>query len=56
MFVFPILSAALGIAGTLRITFAFAMVGVLLTLLLPEPARKDMEVVSYEETLVSQEA
>ena len=56
VFVFPILSAALGIAGTLRITFAFAMVGVLLTLLLPEPARKDMEVVSYEETLVSQEA
>ena len=56
VFVFPILSAAFGVAGTLRITFVFAMVGVLLTMLLPEPAKQDLEAVSYEENLVAQEA
>ncbi len=54
VFVFPILSAALGVAGTLRITFLFAMVGVLLTMLLPEPARQDLEVVSREDELAAQ--
>ncbi len=56
VFVFPILSSALGIAGTLRITFLFAMVGVLLTMLLPEPAKQDLEAVSYEDELISQQA
>lgn len=37
-----IISAALGVAGTLRITFLFAMVGVLLTMLLPDHAARTL--------------
>lgn len=50
VFVFPILSKALGLKGTLDITFAFALVGMLLTLLLPEPAGKSMESLSQYPT------
>jgi MFS transporter, PHS family, inorganic phosphate transporter len=48
VFVFPILSHALGLKGTLDITFAFSLVGMLLTLVLPEPARKSMESLSHQ--------
>ena len=43
VFVFPFLTHALGLSGTLTVTFVFSAVGVLLTLLLPEPARQSME-------------
>ena len=56
VFAFPTLSAALGVAGTLRITFLFAMLGVLLTFMLLEPARQDLEVVSHEDSLLAQQA
>lgn len=48
VFVFPLLAASLGLAGTLTITFVFAAVGFLLTLTLPEPAGRSLEEVSRE--------
>lgn len=49
VFVFPILSGALGLRGTLDITFGFALVGMLLTLVLPEPAKKSIESISGQD-------
>ncbi len=44
VFVFPILTKTLGLNGTFIITFVFSMFGMLLTLILPEPANKSIEV------------
>jgi PHS family inorganic phosphate transporter-like MFS transporter len=49
VFLFPIIQAALGLNGTLDITFVFALIGCGLTLLLPEPAGKSLEEVSRED-------
>lgn len=49
VFLFPIIQSALGLSGTLTITFVFAIVGLLLTLVLPEPAGKSLEEVSNED-------
>ncbi len=49
VFVFPLLEARLGLNGTLLITFVFAIVGVLLTLVLPEPSQHSLEEISGEE-------
>ncbi len=46
VFVFPLMVSALGLSGTLTVTFIFSMVGLLLTLLLPEPAGKTLEEIS----------
>ncbi|WP_430626382.1 MFS transporter [Sulfobacillus thermotolerans] len=46
VFAFPLLVKALGLNGTLTITFVFAIVGVLLTLLLPEPSGRSLEDIS----------
>ncbi|GMA65041.1 MFS transporter [Alicyclobacillus fastidiosus] len=43
VFVFPLLTKTLGLNGTFIITFAFSMLGMLLTLILPEPANKSIE-------------
>ena len=43
VFVFPILSANLGLRGTLALTAAFAVVGGLLTLVLAEPSRRSLD-------------
>lgn len=48
VFVFPLLEKAFGLSGTLRVTFVFAMAGLLLTLLLPEPSQQSLEVLSGE--------
>jgi MFS family permease len=48
VFLFPILTKAFGLSHTLDITFVFSMVGVLLTLLLPEPTNKSMESLTDE--------
>jgi len=48
VFVFPLLTATAGLRGTLTVTAAFAVVGLLLTLILPEPARRSLEDVSGE--------
>lgn len=49
VFIFPILLAAFGTRGTLLITFVFSIVGVLVTLLLPEPSQKSLEELSGED-------
>ncbi|AUW92551.1 MFS transporter [Sulfobacillus thermotolerans] len=46
VFAFPLLVKALGLNGTLTITFVFALVGLLLTLLLPEPSGRSLEDIS----------
>lgn len=43
VFVFPLLTKALGLNGTLLITFIFSIMGLLLTLLLPEPTGRTLE-------------
>lgn len=43
VFVFPVLTNTLGLNGTFIITFVFSMIGMLLTLILPEPANKSFE-------------
>lgn len=53
VFAFPLLVKALGLSGTLTITFVFAMIGVLLTLLLPEPAGRSLEDISPVESTPS---
>lgn len=49
VFIFPIIEKPLGLSGTLTITFLFAVAGFLLTLILPEPARKSLEEASRED-------
>ncbi|GMA65451.1 MFS transporter [Alicyclobacillus fastidiosus] len=43
VFVFPLLTKTFGLNGTFIITFAFSVIGMLLTLILPEPANKSIE-------------
>ena len=43
VFVFPILSKALGLRGTLALTAAFSVAGALLTLVLREPSRRSLD-------------
>ncbi len=49
VFLFPVLLQNIGIENTLLLTFLFSMAGLGLTLLLPEPARRSLEVVSGAE-------
>lgn len=49
VFLFPVLLQAIGIENTLLLTFVFSMLGLLLTLLLPEPARQSLELIAGEE-------
>ena len=56
VFVFPLLVNRLGLNGTLTITFAFAVAGFLLTLLLPEPAMQSMESLSSNHVPVKEVA
>ncbi len=46
VFIFPTLTSAFGIKGTLLITFVFAVAGFFLTLLLPEPKGRSLESIS----------
>jgi MFS family permease len=48
VFLFPILQANLGLRGTLLLTAGVAVLGGLLTLVLPEPARRSLHEVSAE--------
>lgn len=43
VYVFPILSKALGLRGTLALTAGFSVLGALLTLVLREPARRSLD-------------
>ena len=48
VFLFPILQTDLGLRGTLQLTTGVAVLGGLLTLVLPEPARRSLHEVSAE--------
>ena len=53
VFLFPIITKALGLAGVMTLVAGFSALGFGLTLLLPEPARRPIEEVSIEEELIS---
>jgi MFS transporter, PHS family, inorganic phosphate transporter len=53
VFLFPVLSTSLGLRGTLLLTAAVSVCGLLLTLVLPEPARRSLEEVSSGESELS---
>lgn len=52
VFVFPLLSKALGLRGTLAITAAFAVAGALLSLVLREPSRRSLDELDDMDRLV----
>ena len=49
VFLFPLLSSSLGLRGTLLLTAGISVAGLLLTLVLPEPAGRSLEEVSSGE-------
>jgi MFS transporter, PHS family, inorganic phosphate transporter len=51
VFAFPLLQASLGLRGTLLLTAGISVLGLLLTLTLPEPARRSLDEVSSGEQL-----
>ncbi|MDA8392867.1 MAG: MFS transporter [Actinomycetota bacterium] len=59
VYLFPVIKHHLGVSGALRLSFGMAMVGILLTLAIPETTRRSLselapeEVVSAAERLVS---
>ncbi len=46
VFLFPLLQAGLGLRGTLLLTAGVSVAGLLVTLVLPEPARRSLEEIS----------
>jgi PHS family inorganic phosphate transporter-like MFS transporter len=52
VFLFPVIKTDLGVAGALRLSAAFAVIGALLTLLLPEPAQRSLDDLSAEDQVV----
>jgi MFS transporter, PHS family, inorganic phosphate transporter len=53
VFLFPVIESRLGLRGTLTLTAGFALVGALLTLVLPEPAGRSLEEISGEDDVVA---
>jgi PHS family inorganic phosphate transporter-like MFS transporter len=53
VFLFPVLASSLGLRGTLLLTAAVSAGGLLLTLVLPEPAGRSLEEVSSGEAELS---
>ena len=56
VFLFPILNHALGLSGTLTLTCALSLLGVLLTLVLPEPSGRSLEDLSGEDNYMVEAA
>jgi hypothetical protein len=52
VFLFPLLQPSLGLRGTLLLTAGISVLGLLLTLALPEPAGRSLDEVSGGEALV----
>src|SRR5580698_4771698 len=52
VFLFPVLQSSLGLRGTLLLTAGISVLGMLLTLVLPEPAGRSLDEVSGGEALV----
>lgn len=48
VFIFPTLKSHLGVAGALEFSFGMSMVGFLVTLVLPEPAKRSLDETSHE--------
>src|SRR5437763_13956368 len=48
VYLFPQISNAFGLAGALKFAAGMALVGTLLTLVLPEPSRRSLEDISAE--------
>jgi MFS transporter, PHS family, inorganic phosphate transporter len=53
VFLFPVVESGLGLRGTLTLTAGFALIGALLTLVLPEPAGRSLEEISGEDDVVA---
>lgn len=53
VFLFPVLQNSLGLRGTLLLTGGVSVLGALLTLVLPEPARRSLEEVSGDTDVVA---
>ncbi|MHB2024472.1 MAG: MFS transporter [Mycobacteriales bacterium] len=49
VFLFPVIKADLGVGGALELSAGLSLVGMALTLLIPEPAGRDLEEVSGED-------
>ncbi len=56
VYLFPIIKSHFGVSGALEFSFGMALVGILLTLLLPEPAGKSLDELSGEDAIASAEA
>jgi len=55
VYLFPIIKTDLGIAGALRLSFGMAVLGFLLTLLIPEPSQKSLEEISSSDIVKAAE-
>ncbi len=55
VYLFPIIKTDLGITGALKLSFGMAVIGLLLTLLIPEPAQKSLESISSTEIVEAAE-
>ncbi len=55
VYLFPIIKSHFGVSGALEFSFGMALIGILLTLLLPEPAGKSLDELSGEEAIASAE-
>ena len=51
VYVFPIIKAHFGVSGALRLSALFALIGTLLTLLIPEPAQRSLDELSPEDVV-----
>jgi PHS family inorganic phosphate transporter-like MFS transporter len=55
VYLFPIIKNHLGINGALRLSALFALLGTIVTLLIPEGARRSLDDISPEELVASAE-
>ncbi len=55
VYLFPIIKSHFGVSGALEFSFGMALIGILLTLLLPEPAGRSLDELSGEEAIASAE-
>jgi len=53
VFFFPIIKSSFGVAGALEFSFGMAVLGFLVTLVLPEPAGRSMEDISGEDDIAN---
>src|SRR5580698_4981635 len=53
VFLFPVLQSSLGLRGTLLLTAGISVLGMLLTLVLPEPAGRSLDDISSEPDIIA---